>query len=120
MRRILKTGLIIFGISLVCMIIISMIISMIWTSFPVDLSKVTKIELIESADGVDGKDKVFQLEGEELKGFLRYFKKTKGIGDVPSCPFGLPIIFYEGNLKIAMDLGTDSCKMIRFGKNVTD
>jgi len=33
--------------------------------------------------------------------------------DSPACPFGLPVVFVEGDKKTKIDLGTDECGLIR-------
>jgi|SRR5690606_2345398 hypothetical protein len=83
--------------------------------FPVHIDKVTKIELLEFTGGTQPY-KIFEITDEtQVKEFLGYFKKVSfGRKASPACPFGLPIIFYEKNKKTQMELGTDSCGLIKY------
>lgn len=84
--------------------------------FPVNFSRVDRIELEESADKPSDEARIFIIDDkEEIENFVSYFKGISwGVRETPACPFGLPVTFYEGRKVIRMDLGTDDCGLIHY------
>lgn len=92
---------------------------------PIEFSKVSKVEFYENrglSETVNIKDfeqfKLLSLENsKDITSTNQIFKNAKGDrNDSPSCPFGLQIIFYEGNKKTYVDLGTDDCGFLIYSK----
>jgi len=111
-----KSLLVFIGLILLIVIIFGVLMFGIPIPFPVDLLKVDKIELVEKANHITGEEKIFIIDNKyEIKYFLSYFNGISwGVKETPSCPFGLPIKFYEGSKVIKMDLGTDSCGLVKY------
>ncbi|SRR5690554_3567536 len=112
--KVVKVLLILAGVCFLGIILLRIVFFGIPIPFPVNLSRVDRIELEESADKPSTEPRIFVIDDkEEIEDFMSHFKGIGwGIKATPSCPFGLPITFYEGRKVIKMDLGTDDCGLI--------
>lgn len=114
--KVVKLLLILAGVCFLGIITLRIAFFGIPIPFPVSLSQVDKIELEERADTPSDKGKIFIIDNKnDIRDFMNHFKGIGwGVKETPSCPFGLPVTFYEGSKVIKMDLGTDSCGLVRY------
>ena len=72
---------------------------------PINSMGINRIEILQQ-----GTPSVVIKRKEDIESIKRIFASTgRGISDRLACPFTLPIIFCEGNIKTVVLLGTDSC-----------
>ena|SRR5690554_896823 len=114
--KIVKVLLILAGVCFPGIILLRIVFFGIPIPFPVNFSRVDRIELEESADKPSDEARIFIIDDkEEIENFVSYFKGISwGVRETPACPFGLPVTFYEGRKVIRMDLGTDDCGLIHY------
>jgi hypothetical protein len=113
-RKLLKILLLIPLIFVI--FVASVIIYFIVKPIPIDFSKVSKVEFYECGD-ISEKFRLLSLENNEDIALINgIFKNAKGDWygkyNTPGCSFGLQVVFYEGNKKKIVELGTDDCGLI--------
>jgi len=92
---------------IVCSSIVYSLFDMWFPSLPINSMMVNRIEVLRQEIG---KPTVIIENKEDIEAIKEIFANAgRGVSDRPACPFDLPIIFCEGNIKNVVLWSTDSC-----------
>jgi hypothetical protein len=83
---------------------------------PITFDSVTKIEMYH-VDNNEFKKLIVIEKKEDISNVNKIVRNVKGgWKDIPACPFGVSMIFYDGDKKVSIMIGTDSCGLIEYNE----